>query len=269
MIDQAKSRLFCWSGGGLPGLDIHAGILWALADLGIEPTWNAGTSAGAAIAVLSSAGLTANNVECLIHSFSDSDVRRQRLFWKLRLFWESAIFDPAPVRAILAEVLPDSFRDLVKPCSIHVTRDRDGAEIAFGNESIWAPRDAVLASMAISGIFPPVEIGAELYSDGGTCANLPLPAGWQQADEVWLLVAKRPLDYPATNAIGRLLRNLDLLAEDQVRDTIRYVEERHRCVRVIRPPIVPSRGMMHFDHALKDEVAKWTQAHVRAEGWLP
>lgn len=256
------SVVFCRSGGGMPGLDIHVGLWLALEAAGIRSTWCVGTSAGAMISALDAAGWTATMARDLVCSLTDRDVRRERFAWKLRP-WLPHFLDPAPIRNLVEGTLPARFADLDKPLTVHCTSDEFGGAypVSYGP---LAP--AVMASMAISGVWPAVEVdqgsGAVMLSDGGTTANLPIPSGLAVVDEVWLLVAARPLSYPRGGWLSRIWRNLDILAEDQIDDTIALVEGQHRRVRVLRPPFVPKHGCLHFEHGLVNQVRDWAAGEI-------
>jgi len=247
--------LFCWSGGGFPGVDIHIGIWKALEEKHIYADANAGTSAGAIIAALNSSGRSCATAEKIVRSLRDKDIRRERIAWKLRMFWLPSFLSLKPIEKILSRLLPGTFGKLLKPLSVFCTVDKTGdpAEIRTGD----LPQ-AVLASMAISGVFPNVSG----YSDGGTVANLPLPSGWEEEyDEVYLLIASRSLKYKRRrkSILSRLFYNIDLLMEDQLRDTIALAEAMHPCVRVIRPDISPRSGTLRFDHDLIDKAYEETK----------
>lgn len=166
-------RLFCWSGGGLPGLDIHAGIWKALTELEITPAANAGTSAGAIMAAFCSAGIAQSDIERTLRSLSDGDVRAERFAWKVRAPWIDWFLDNILIRALLTKLLPPRFMDLRLPLSIVATRVRDGAQTFFTERQSASVSliDAILASMAISGVFPLVNINGEHYADGGGRAS--------------------------------------------------------------------------------------------------
>lgn len=243
----------------MPGLQIHAGILSALDAAGIRSTWNAGTSAGAAIAALDSAGWSAAHIADYVRGLRERDLRSKRWFSLLRVRWLDSIFDAAPIRKTLAECMPACFSACAKPLSIHVTREADGMEIQIPLDEQATPAEAVLASMSVSGMLPPVWIGDYRYIDGGTAANLPLPNGWEHADEIWLLVAKRTLEYRGEDWLSRLIRNADLMAEDQIRDTIHQAGASRKLVRIVRPPVTPRCGMMHFEPGLQELAEAWTR----------
>lgn len=253
-------RLFCWSGGGLPGLDIHTGIWKALTELGITPTANAGTSAGAIMAAFCSAGIFPDEIERILRSLKDDDVRSERICWKVRVPWIDWFLDSAPIGALLAKLLPPRFMDLRLPLSVVATRVRDGAQTFFTERqsaSVFLC-DAVLASMSISGVFPNVHINGEDYADGGVRANLPLPANWREFDEIYLLVAARPVEYVNHRGIlENLLLNLDWYALDQIEDTIALLTSENKRLRgppfhIIWPTCGRSAGALRFRHEFID-----------------
>jgi len=281
-------RLFCWSGGGLPGLDIHTGIWKALTELEITPTANAGTSAGAIMAAFCSAGISQSDIEALLRSLSDADVRSERFAWKVRALWIDWFLDNAPIRALLTKLLPERFMDLRMPLSVVATRVRDGAQTTFHAEEFTAVKlvDAVLASMSISGVFPHVNIStgdvrfSEDYADGGVRANLPLPANWREFDEIYLLIASRPVEYgtsgqpaiagqPAVHGIlAKLMLNLDWYALDQIEDTVALLTTEFKRLRgprvhVIWPAIGREAGALRFRHEFIDQAYQQTMSQFQ------
>lgn len=257
-------RLFCWSGGGMPGLDIHAGLWLALEEAGITSSSNAGTSAGALMAALNSFGYTGRDAEGFIRDLSDADVRRERFLWKLRIPWIDGFLEHGPIETILGELLPDHFHQLDKPLSAFVTDEASGIATEFRSGPLVP---TLLASMSISGVFSPVMLSGRWFSDGGTTQNLPLPKGWCDYDEVYLLCARRPTAYVGRRAgmLSRLMYNVDLLMTDQMTDTIHLAMAQHRRVRVLAPPIETPRGSLHFDHDLIGQAREWC-AHELAKG---
>ena len=257
----------------MPGLDIHCGIWKALEAAGIRADANAGTSAGAFVAALNSAGTMQHGAEHLLRNLSDEDVIRKRFAWQLRIRRAESMCLPEPIIKLCYDMLPGDFRDLEKPLSIHATHELTGnpQELRAGCLPL-----AVAASMALSGVWPPVNTISPhgpftaLSSDGGTTENLPLPAMLQEYDEIWLLVAKRPLAYPERQTIlSRMFWNAHLLLEHQVRETISTARRIHKRVFVIRPDVESPRGTLHFDHTLIDQAAACAALQIRRylRGW--
>ena len=265
-----KKILFVWSAGGMVGLDILLGLWMALRASGIYSTHNRGTSAGAIMAAMNSTGLGDPHFQNILRSLRDKDVKRSRLFWRLRLPFTASFLRPGPVERTLKKyILPEfpepSFDALAKPCSVCCTDERIGRTVELSSGNL---RKAIQASAAIAGVFPSVtwSDGRQL-SDGGTTAYLPYkygdPANY---DQVWLLVATPPLDFKdsAKNVIARLRRNVDWMIEDQVSDICDYVT-RFDNVHVLRPQVETSEGSMHFDHDLIDECYRQGLAMIESE----
>lgn len=88
------------------------------------------------------------------------------------------------VRARIAEMLPADFADLPIPLRVVAT------ELTTGNEVVLDSGDlptAVMASCALPGLFPPVEIGGGHFIDGGLVAGMPLRAVPDDAGTVVVL----------------------------------------------------------------------------------
>ena len=254
------------------GMDILAGQLRALAEANIRPGAICGTSAGAGIAALVAAGYTAASTASIIAGLRDKDVRSERWFWKPRALWIDHFLESGPIRRILHQHLPGQIEELRIPYACATTRVTDGAEIVWSTHPDIIPgrplaglpdwREAVLASMSISGVFPWVCIDpAEpvQYADGGVRANLPLPANWPTFDSVYLLIASYTNDYAPAGAsiLSRLLLNASWYAQDQIEDVLARV---HRAaakkltvppVKILwPPPRAKGAGLLRFDHTL-------------------
>lgn len=258
---DGKRIFFCRSGGGFPGIDIHAGIWLALEDAGIVATDCLGTSAGAVVGAFDADRYTASRCAQIVRALRDEDVREERRWWKVRAPWIDSFLGFGKITRVLSELLPWNFNVLQKPLTALATNDATGEGVELRTGELIP---AIEASMAISGVFPRVEVipfddghaeAGVVCSDGGTTANLPLPGCVGPEDEVWLLIARRPLAYAGgDNMLTRLLWNLDLLAEAQVRETV----EQAVCVwgskvKIIRPEVSVHNGALHFDHSLIQE----------------
>lgn len=271
MTTAAKNTLFVLSGGGMPGLDIHAGIWRALESAGIFATAISGTSAGAIVGAANAAGWSAAGFEAYLRQHDDGDVRHERAFWKLRAPFLDSIHDSDRIRVILEAILPHRWDKLIKPFSAWACKQRDGERINVAQpELAEMPADAVLASMSISGIFPAVRLlDGENYIDGGVRFNLPLLSNWQDYDEVWLLIGKiRPQDYVGRGIISNLIRNLDILAMDQILDVLDETAGNPK-VHVIWPDLRCKTGALRFDHDLIDSAYLFAVNQLIAEGKMP
>ena len=169
-------------GGGVKGL-AHIALLKKLDELNIRPSLIAGTSMGAIIGALYSTGLSGNEIE---HRVKDHIVtkgekgkqiykkRRQLLKWakvfsfnKSRggLFKADGLFE-----YLFTEIVDKEFSELEIPFTAVATNFYTGEEVALKTGSLLP---AVQASMAVPGIFSPIEIDDQFLIDGGTVNNLP------------------------------------------------------------------------------------------------
>jgi predicted acylesterase/phospholipase RssA len=260
MTETAKKVLFVLSGGGMPGLDIHAGMWLALEEAGINATHISGTSAGAIVGAHNAAGWSAPAFIEFIRAHKDADVRHERPFWKFRLPWIESIQDNDRIRVVLEGSLPVAWDGLKKPFAAWAVR-RDTADLVnvARPELAPTPADACLASMAICGMFPSVPLlDGNRYIDGGVRFNLPFhSADAIDMDEVYLLVGKpRPAPYTRERGVlHNLVRNLNIAMLDQIRDVTDGAAHNPK-IRVIWPAFKDDGlSMLHFDHDLIERAA--------------
>lgn len=255
--------LFCRSGGGMPGLDVHAGISLALEEAGIRSTDNAGCSAGAIAGAFDSRGFTARGFRDIVLNLGDRDVRSPRFAWKLRAPWVDWFLENDPIRRLLQHWLPSRTSEYVKSLQVSVTRCADGASVWLPSRWPFDLRECVLASMAVPGVFPSVNLGGVEYEDGGTRLNLAVPSDLSEYDEVWILIAaSHPSTYKGNghSMLGRMLRAVAYLQYAQIELTLeahRSEIESGKC-KVIWPELGHPLGMLHFDHRLVEAAYRET-----------
>ena len=180
----AGPTAFVFSGGGARGA-LHVGALRALLEAGVRPDMLVGTSIGAWNAAWLARTPTLEGVEALA-SIWTSLQPGQALLGRADAFWSRAralkwllmlaalrrvasgsasLYSDAGLRQILARHFTGmSFEDLTLPLSVIATDLSHGGRAVFRHGPII---DAVLASSAIPGIFPPVSIDGAVYADGG------------------------------------------------------------------------------------------------------
>lgn len=258
------------SGGGMPGLDIHAGLWLALDEAGCVPTDCSGTSAGALVSAAHASGRTAENFATILRDLSDSDVRNERFAWKLRIPWIDYFLESAPIRKVLNDIVVGRFDDL--RCGLHcwATDVLSGQSVNVANPKIAeSPAAAALASMSICGVFEAVTmLDDRQYVDGGVRKNLPLLGSWRDYDQVILCIAsEKPRDYQKQRGIlTHLLRNVHFLMLDQIEDVLDAVSINGAIdsrVTVLWPDCHAPAGTLHFDHSLI------TMAYIYAKSVLP
>jgi NTE family protein len=163
-------------GGGLKGF-AHIGVMRALEERGILPVRYAGTSVGALIGAARVAGVSLDEMERRAIACSKRDLfRLNRVGMLMERSRTSSLYLEQPLRELVNAVTPDvSFRELGNRLLVN-TVDLDRGTIVVwglpGLEDVNA-RDAVYASCALPGFFPPACVGQRVCVDGGTIDNLP------------------------------------------------------------------------------------------------
>src|SRR5262249_9947812 len=170
-----------FSGGGAKGA-WEAGVAAALIERGVPVRVVAGSSAGALNAVMVADGRL-DRLESLWRSLTRDQVYSLRpsvVFAGLLPGWLTALslahatslLDPARLRALLAATL-DLDRVRASPTRlVVVTTDLARREVRlFDNRPIT--RDALLATVAVPGLFPPVAVDGVPLVDGGLVARAP------------------------------------------------------------------------------------------------
>lgn len=262
-------RLGCFSAGGMPGLDLHAGMCLAAQECGITFDVVTGASAGSAIAASWATGRSARSLVEFLQGLTDRDIRDERNCWALRALLAEqfglgdiqSVMAAGKVEAKLARLLPTEFRNLAIPCGVAVTDEFMGRSAMVTHGDL---RKTVLASMAIPGFFPPVVLQdlRAVCSDGGAMNYLGLPPDWRAFDEVWVFIASPPYKYiPRRQTVfyrAQMGVHFALLAQiERQLEMLKSVPrlactncEFHPRIVVIRPTCGAAAGMLRFDHDL-------------------
>jgi len=232
---------FVLTGGGSLGA-IQVGMLAELAAAGEQPDLLLGVSAGAI------------NGAFLAHDPTSSNIQRMAQLWSrittrdvLGFSWRSLlgligmrdhVADPHRLRSLLDHELPcRRFDQTAIP--LHIIC----AELVTGDQVVLSAGeliDAILASAAIPGVFPPVLLGGRTLVDGAVAAGSPisaalrrgakrivvLPCGFACADRV---VSRR--------ALGRAMHAITLLGSRQLRQDYEHHSE-SASIHIV-PPLCP------------------------------
>jgi NTE family protein len=167
------------------------GFLRALFERGVVPDVVVGVSVGALNAVAIADDPSLGGVEALQSLWLR--MRKDDLFPGGRLVsaWRavtrsSSLYSNSGLRRVIDQHLSaSSFEDLVIPAHVVATDLRTGEEAWFCRGLIT---DALLASAAMPGVLPPVEIDGAVYIDGGVVNNVPVSRAMQLgARQVYVL----------------------------------------------------------------------------------
>lgn len=160
------------SGGGARGI-AHIGVLKALEENGIYPDVISGASAGAIIGTFYASGMTPDQIFQL--------VRKSSL---LRLFTvgipNRGISKLTYLKSLLEKnIASDTFEGLPKPLIVSISNLNTGQTEEIDKGSLY---DVIVASASIPLVFQPVEIGGQVFVDGGLLNNMPMNRLRKKAD---------------------------------------------------------------------------------------
>jgi NTE family protein len=174
-------------GGGLKGF-AHIGVLRALAEVGIKPAVYAGTSIGSLICAAAVTGMPIEEMEEHARRLRRRDLfRLNRLKFVLERTHAPSIYQGAPLRAVCASVIHDmTFEELDTPLLVNTVDLQRGSPIVWGLPGLRdvSVLDAVYASCALPGFYPPGDVGGRSCVDGGVIDNLPTGVASQGMDAV-------------------------------------------------------------------------------------
>jgi NTE family protein len=243
------------SGGGARGA-AHVGALKVIEELGVPVDCIAGTSMGAFIGGLYAAGYRAAEMEALVTSLNwamlfSPVTPREHLSWRRKLDDDDFLIRyrlgvregriALPRGALPLQRLRLLLQELLAP--VVATRDFNALPIPFravatdivsGEKVVLDHGDlaeAIAASMAVPGVFAPVEYEGRLLVDGGVSDNLPVSVARDMGGERFIasdiqagLYSREELNNPfaALDQLSRMLirlntrESIELLGDEDV-----------------------------------------------------
>ena len=153
------------SGGGVKGF-AHIGVIRVLEREGYQICAIAGTSAGGLVGALYAAGYSPDEMETRLHAIDQGN-----LF--ARMHGDGpALLGFSGVTAILQELLGErTFADLRLPLAVTATDLATGMPVVIQQGKLL---DAVLATSAAPGVFPPRTYDGRILVDGGVMNAIPV-----------------------------------------------------------------------------------------------
>ena len=161
--------LLCSSGGGLPGLETHTGVIQAIEQIGLRITDYMGASAGAMINTLHASDYSGNIIETILRTQKPDNLFSRRWFWPFL----SYIYNRKGTKTLLKNLL----NSRVIGNSLCALTSEDKKQLYYAPGCV----DVCLGSSAIPVIFNkqyinmPTYIPKGYYVDGGVCNNIPTP----------------------------------------------------------------------------------------------
>jgi NTE family protein len=220
-------------GGGAKGL-AHILMLEALDDMGIVPRVIAGSSIGAIIGALYASGLKGREIRAQIEQFfvGQDDVEHKLFALPKSIRWLDFI-DPAFVMgglldssdfiSYIGELMPARrFRDLKIPLKVVTAELMTGEQVVIDSGKLLP---AVQASMAVPGVFPPVEIDGRTLVDGGVANPLPYDLVEPDSDIVIAIDVSGSRDFEADekfSSLGVLLQSFNVMSHNILTEKLRH-----------------------------------------------
>jgi len=270
---QDEKTAFVLAGGGSLGA-VEVGMLRALVEAEVRPDLVVGSSVGAINAAYFAGAPDRAGVDRLAAIWSR--IRRGDVFpmgagqgLMALLGRRSSLLSSRPLRDLLRAQLPcGRLEETVIPCHVVATDLLRGDEVVL---SRGPTVPAILASAAIPGVFPPVELDGRHLADGGIASNTPIAAAVALgATRVVVLPPGFSCRTPAPprSALGVSLQALNLLIARQLVVDVEHFRGRV-ALRVV-PPLCPlARSAYDFSgsRVLIERATASTRAWL-AEGGL-
>ncbi len=233
---------FVLSGGASLGA-IQVGMLQALSAEGVRPDLIVGASVGAVNGAWVAGDPSPESMDRLATLWARidrNDVFPLQPFRGLLGFLgrqQSLISDSGLRRLVRENLTFDRLEEAPIPFHTVVVDVLSGRDVRLSGGDAT---DAIVASAAIPGVFPPVVIDGRPYMDGGVVNNTPISAAHELgADEIWVLPAGYAcaLSEAPESTLGMALHGLNLLVQHRLAaDVARY--EPLVDLRVV-PPLCP------------------------------
>ncbi|MBI2455698.1 MAG: patatin-like phospholipase family protein [candidate division NC10 bacterium] len=234
-------------GGGSRGA-VEVGLYRALVDLRVPIDLVVGTSVGAINGAAVAARIPPDDLAKLWRGLTRPDVfvLNRQLVWKL--LWADSLYDHRPLRRFLERALPvRTFEELAIPLIV------TGTDVATGRPVYWREGDlldAIMASVAVPGLFPPQLIGGAQMVDGGISDNVPIDVAVAEgATTVVLMLCAccERVSRPVRGLVPILRRALAIAIDRKYHAEIQHYAGRADVI-VLEPPIDLAIDPLDFTH---------------------
>ena len=230
-------------GGGAALGYAHIGVLDALEHYNLEPASLHGVSMGAIVAAVAALeGDVASKQKLFAEVFGS-------LSW-IRFNLRKSLIGTQKIEQLLENIFGmRTLADVTKPLFIHAVSFANGEEKIFSPASNVTIKDAILASMAVPGVFPPKQIDGEVYVDGYLKCNLPLTSVTNEHPNLIVNVTSKNSIKKLTHSqlldlslFGALERSIRLLIDNQIQSALKEFDKPH----ILIEPDTSSFKTSHF-----------------------
>jgi len=214
------------SGGGALGI-AHLGVLHDLENAQLIPAEIVGTSMGGIIGACMAIGLSESEIYEEIKDFSSVTK------WIKFSFSGNAIVDNSKIEDIFSKLFGNKkMNDTTIPLKLIATNLLNGDKRLFTAQDDVYIKDAVLASMAIPGIFDEHVIEGKTYADGFLCENLGVNDATHQDILAVDVLGKNAFEktlpdnfFKTANVLEMFEKSMRLLIYNQTQTNIRNSEK--------------------------------------------
>jgi len=234
-------------GGGSRGA-VEVGLYRALTELRVPIDLVVGTSVGAVNGAAVAAGIPPDALAGLWKGLTRRDLFRlnRDLFWKL--IWADSLYDARPLRRFLERCLPvRRFEQLAIPFIVTGTNFETGEPVYWRAGNLL---DAIMASVAMPGLFPSQMIGGVQVVDGGIADNVPIDVAAEAGADAAIFMLCACCDRttrPVRGLLPILRRALSIAIDRKYHADVRHHTGRCRLV-AIEPPNGLAIDLLDFSH---------------------
>ncbi len=234
------------SGGGALGI-AHLGVIHDMERMGLVPAQIVGTSMGGIVGAQMAIGLR----EAQMREHLESFVRISK--WLNLSFDGNAIIKSRKIRSIFETIFEDrTMGDTTIPLTLITTDLFTGEKYLFDPESSTPIVDALLATMAIPGVFEEQHINRRVLGDGFLCANLGIDEAVHDTVLAVDVLGSRSFEptlpekfFKTANVIEMMERSMRLLILNQTRAAL---EKSGKTIYLIEPATAGYKTF-HFNKA--------------------
>jgi NTE family protein len=269
MAAASKTALVLAGGGSLGA--VQAGMLAALTAAGESSDFIVGASVGAINAGYFAADPSAagaRKLEAIWRTIRRGDVMSVTLATAMNVVRRGYLFDNLRLRALLERYIPYKLLEQAAiPVHVVATDVLSGEEVVLSEGPVV---EAILASAAIPGIFPPVRIGGRDLVDGGVANNTPISTAIRLGATRLIVLPTGfacALRSPPRGAAARAMHAISQLVSRQlVNDIDYYASKAQICVVPSLCPLEISPYDFSACAGLVDQSEAKTRAWIAAGG---
>ncbi|MFQ5739645.1 MAG: patatin-like phospholipase family protein [Acidobacteriota bacterium] len=235
-------------GGGSRGA-VEVGFYRALQEMSIRIDSIAGCSIGALNGAFIASGYPPDRLMELWQGIDFRDLFRFRWTTLFRPLTTRSLFKTGPLRRLLETHLPKKrFEELQIPLTILGLDLRRGATVRFEKGDLI---EAILASIALPGIFPAVLSHGRLIIDGCLGPENPYDVVVEKGADLVLLMLTRPCGAGRVrslpNLFSMLARSFEILLDLKCRRDIRRFRRAGGCLILLEPDEDIEASLLDFD----------------------